>query len=273
LYTLILKNRLQRWCDSKNIVAEEQAGFRKAMSTVDHIFTLHEMIMCRRPAKTFCCFLDIQKAYDRVWREGLWTKLYDYGIRGKLWRIIKNIYANVESCVVVDEERTEFFKILIGLRQGCILSPLLFDLFINDLVDEIRRCGVGVQVGEDKVGILLFADDIVLTAESKEDLQTLMDITFRYSQKWRFRFNLSKSAVVVFQHHNVGRRRRKSHKKDAQEEKQSHTEWKLGGAQVAEADTYKYLGIEFDKSLHFSEFKQRITDKARKNRALVMNMG
>ena len=143
LYTIILKDRLEEWCEKQKIIAEEQAGFRKARSTIDHIFTLHEMIMCRRPSKTYCCFLDIQKAYDRVWREGLWTKLHKYGIRGKLWRIIKNIYARVESCVLVNGERTEFFQILLGLRQGCILSPLLFDLFINDLVEEIRKSGLG----------------------------------------------------------------------------------------------------------------------------------
>ena len=267
LYTIVLKNRLEEWCESKGILAEEQAGFRKARSTIDHIFTLHEMIMCRRPLKTYCCFIDVQKAYDRVWRQGLWKKLYDYGVRGKLWRILKNIYAKVESCVLVNEERTEFFQILLGLRQGCILSPLLFDLFINDLVEEIRRSGLGVQVGNDKIGILLFADDIVLTAESEEDLQILMDITYQYSRKWRFTFNLNKSAVVIFQHRNA----RKAECKD--EEKESSTHWRLGDARVAEVDMYKYLGMEFDKGLTFLEFKRRMADKARKNRALAMNMG
>ena len=110
----------------------------------------------------------------------------------------QNIYANVESSVLVNEERTKFFPITIGLRQGCILSPLLFDL-LNGLVDVIKRANVGIQYGNEKIALLLFADDIVLMAETKQDLPTLMDITYEFSQKWRFNFNYDKCAVMVFQ--------------------------------------------------------------------------
>ena len=77
------------------------------------------------------CFIDIQKAYDRVWREGLWEKLAEYGISGKMWRVLRSIYENVESSVMLGGNNSRFFPINVGLRQGCILSPILFLLLMD----------------------------------------------------------------------------------------------------------------------------------------------
>lgn len=128
----------------------------------------------------------------------MWREMYKYGVRGKMWRVIKNLYKRVESCVLVDGKTTGFFTIEVGVRQGCMLSPMLFLLYINGLAEEIKRRGRGVLYGNIRISILLFADDIVLLAENKEDLQWLMQITYEYSRKWRFLFNYDKSAVVVF---------------------------------------------------------------------------
>jgi len=126
-YTSILNERLSNWVEQQAVLVEEQAGFRKGRSTIDQLLILIELIRNRRPKKTYCAFLDIQKAYDRVWRQGLWFILHKYGIRGKLWRVLKNLYAKVESCVRLGKYCTDFFEILVGLRQGCLLSPMLFD--------------------------------------------------------------------------------------------------------------------------------------------------
>ena len=75
---------------------------------------------------THCCFLDIRKAYDTVFREGLWQMLQKVGVSGKLWRVLVNMYEVVESCVLVGKDRSEWFELEVGLRQGCILSPILF---------------------------------------------------------------------------------------------------------------------------------------------------
>ena len=75
-----MNERVTKWIENKGILVEEQAGFRRDRSTVDQLFILTEMIKNRRPKKTYVCFIDIQKAYDRVWRDGLWEKLYEYGM-------------------------------------------------------------------------------------------------------------------------------------------------------------------------------------------------
>ena len=72
------------------------------------------------------CLLDIKKAYDSIHRDGTWKRLLDVGIRGKMWRVLKNLYDVVESCVLVGQQSTEWFSLDAGVCQGCILSPILF---------------------------------------------------------------------------------------------------------------------------------------------------
>ena len=99
------------------------------------------------------------------------------------------MYANVQSGVMINGWVSDFFDISLGVKQGCLLSPLLFDIFIDGLVDEIKRSSKGVKYGDTMIGILLFADDVVLIAESREDLEVLMKVVWEYSQKWKFLFS------------------------------------------------------------------------------------
>ena len=90
---------------------------RKSRSTTDQLFILVEIIRSRRPAPTFVAFLDVAKAYDRVYRNGLWYKIWKLGLKGKIRRVLKNIYKKVESSVLLGERRTEWFTIEVGLRH------------------------------------------------------------------------------------------------------------------------------------------------------------
>ena len=102
LYTSIINNRISSWLEKNKKLVEEQAGFRAKRSTSEQIFILKEIIQGRRRAKqrnTICCFLDIRKAYDTVFREGLWDAMKVKGIGGKIWRVVKNLYREV---VVLD---------------------------------------------------------------------------------------------------------------------------------------------------------------------------
>ena len=134
LFASILERRLSKWCEVNRIFEQEQAGFRPGRTTVHQIFTLSEVLKKRKNKhrSTYCCFLDIRKAYDTVWREGLWKKLEAIGVHEKLMKVIENTYTNVKSRVIVNDKLSDWFDIGIGLRQGCVLSPLLFLIFIND---------------------------------------------------------------------------------------------------------------------------------------------
>ena len=105
---------------------------------------------------------------------------------GKMWRVVRNLYYEVRSCVRLGEEKTDWFSLEVGLRQGCILSPILFSVFIDGLAEEVKKVG-GAKYGEEIVlSLLLFADDIVLVAENEEMLQRMLDVVYKYSRKYRF---------------------------------------------------------------------------------------
>jgi len=100
------------------------------------------------------------------------------GMRGKMLRILKNMYETVESCVLLDDHYTEFFKLFVGLRQGCLISPILFAIFINNLAIEVKKLNIGIKCGGRLISILLFADGIVLLAENKKDLEKLLECVY-----------------------------------------------------------------------------------------------
>jgi len=274
IYASVLNDRATTWIEKKGILVEEQAGFRQDRATVDQLFILTETIKNRRPLGTYVCFIDIQKAYDRVWRVGLWHKLYKYGMTGKLWRVLRSIYESVESSVLVNDTQSRWFNVEIGLRQGCLLSPILFAIYINGLAEEIQREKLGVQLvryKNDQLGVLMYADDIALIAQSRTELQKAIDLTYRYSLKWRFTFNYEKCAVIVFKTHRAPIKDFKYG--DCVRECTCGLHWKFGEQLIKQVDSYKYLGVELDRNLSFHDFKKRIKEKARKNVSRVWYMG
>ncbi len=99
----VINIRLYNLCEINNILKETQAGFRSECSTVDHIFVLNGIIdlFCFKARELYCSFVDYRKAFDTIWRHGLWLKLLKYGLNGKLYDVIKNMYKHIKSCVVV----------------------------------------------------------------------------------------------------------------------------------------------------------------------------
>jgi hypothetical protein len=112
---------------------------------------------------------------------------------------LRNIYEKVEGFVFVNGELSESVLSDVGVRQGCVLSPFLYSIFINGLIKKIRKSGLGVKISENEtLETLFFADDIVLFTNNRYDLQKLLKIVHKYSKKWRFEINVKKSSVVMF---------------------------------------------------------------------------
>ena len=133
LFTAVLNNRLNAYLEEYELLNENQAGFRKQYSTTDHIFTLHCIIDLLRfqKRKIYCTFIDFSKAFDSVWRIGLWRKLLNAKINGKFFNVIHNLYLNIKSCISLNNEKSAFFDSHCGVRQGENLSPVLFSLFFE----------------------------------------------------------------------------------------------------------------------------------------------
>jgi hypothetical protein len=148
LYETILHKRMSSRLESQQLIGDEQGGFRPGRSTMDHVFVLTEIIAHRRERKqaTFLCFLDLSKAYDLTWREGVWDRLLSVGMHGKIWRVIVDMYRSVRSRVVVNGQPSDEFISNVGVRQGSVLSPLLFSVFLSGVIDEWRAKGLGVRI-------------------------------------------------------------------------------------------------------------------------------
>ncbi len=136
LFCKILNSRLAHFLRDRNVLSKCQIGFQPKYRTSDHIYTLHTLIdkqINQNKSKIFSCFIDFKKAFDSIWHEGLFLQLIQCGIGGKTYDIIKSMYKNNKFAVKIGNKHTEFLPQCRGVRQGCSLSPALFNIYINEL--------------------------------------------------------------------------------------------------------------------------------------------
>ena len=121
LFTSILNNRLQVFTEKYDKIKQNQAGFRKGFSTVDNIFALNVLInlVQNRRKKFFCAFIDLKRAFDTVWRDGLFYKMKLLDINGSCYNVVRSMYRNVKSCVSVNDKSSNFSPCNIGVSHYC----------------------------------------------------------------------------------------------------------------------------------------------------------
>ena len=243
LYSSVLNNRLVDEADEKNWLVEEQNGFRKKRSCLDHLFVISSVLRNKigMGKSVFASFIDLQKAFDWVDRKLLLYKLNEfYKIDGKMYWAIKSLLKNSQSCIRLNNSLcTNWFNVTSGVRQGDSLSPFLFSLFINDLATELKTLDCGVSLNENnKISILLYADDIVIMSESEGDLQKMLDNLSVWCNKWSLNVNLSKSNIIHFRKRNIT---------------QTMTQFMLGSETLSFVDEYKYLGLYLNEHMDFSK--------------------
>ncbi|MCG8033764.1 MAG: reverse transcriptase family protein [Candidatus Thiodiazotropha taylori] len=263
LFTSILNNRLTHFLDAFDLLNENQAGFRKGYSTTDHIFTLNALIELfkAKKKKLYCAFIDFSKAFDSVWRIGLWRKLLDTSVNGKFFRLVHNMYEGIKSSVSINGNNSAFFACDCGVRQGENLSPLLFSIYLNDLESYLLHkglSGITVDINDDDIMIylriftLLYADDTVLMADSPEELQSCLAHFATYCQEWKLNINIEKTKILIF-----GARKRPS------------LQFNINNTNIEVVDKYKYLGIFFSQSGSFLNARKHIVQQAKKAMTLL----
>lgn len=192
----ILMWRLKGFLESRGKLRAEQAGFRPGRETLNQLFVLTETMRAYQSRKKglLLAFIDIRKAYDTVPRSALWRKLGEKGVRGKMLRMLMELYRRVEGQVRVGAAVSESFEVELGVKQGDVLSPLLFNVFIDDILDgDLPTVKV---VGQRRLSGLLFADDLVLMAESAAEMQRSLDAVSAWARKWGMSYGISKCGVM-----------------------------------------------------------------------------
>lgn len=236
LYATVINTRLTKWAEENCIRARGQAGFRKGHRTSDQIFILRTLVEQQRLAGTplYVCFVDFQKAYDTVPRDQLWCKLEKMGIQGHIMDAIQALYADVPVCVRTGGELTPTFQSLMGVKQGCPLSPTLFGLYIDDFEAVVLGSATGLALpalGGGPAPPLLYADDLALMSTTREGLQRQLNILGAYADRWGLTVNVKKTKALVF--------------KPLRKYRQAwDAEFTYKGEPVATVDSFRYLGIE-----------------------------
>ena len=249
----IINERLQWYLESESILTPEQAGFRQYRSTEDQTTHLAQVIQDAFKAGkvVLASFIDLQKAFDKVWKDGLSVKLVRSGIRGNMLRWTKSYLHNRKARVLVNGHTGRKVLLRHGVPQGGVLSPTLFILFINDVVKELPK---GVKAA-------LYADDLVLWCTEEETttathrMQMALDKITAWTEKWCLQINKEKSAATLFTL-----------------KKQKPEALMLGETPLQYADESIYLGVTYDKHL---TWKVQITNaeaKARKKLSIMRKL-
>jgi hypothetical protein len=254
-YTFVLNKRLVNWAEEQGKLTESQAGFRKGYATTDHIFTLNAIIekcFAKKGCKLYACFVDLKSAFDCVQREPLFEVLVKHGMNGKFMQAVVSIYKTVLSCVRIEDRLTEFFECPVGLRQGCIMSPVAFSLFINELASAVDNRGMhGIQFlpGLVELYLLLFADDIVLLSYTAMGLQNQINVLAESCKNLHLTINNEKTKVMVFRKGGFLGKNEK---------------WKLNGKLLDVVNEYNYLGFVFTTKISMKRGVDALAVKGRR---------
>ena len=172
----ILQARLQEYV--KQELPDVQAGFRKGRGAIGQIANIHWIT---EKAKEFqkniyFCFIDYAKAFDYVDHNTLWKILQEMGIPDHLTFLLRNLYTGQEAIVRTGHGATDWFQIGKGVRQGCVLSPCLFNFYAEYIMRNpgLEEAQAGVKIARRNINNLRYADDTTLMTESKEELKSLL---------------------------------------------------------------------------------------------------
>ena len=173
----ILQARLQLYMNHE--LPDVQAGFRKGRGTRDQIANIHWIIKKAREFQkrnTYICFIDYAKAFDCVDHNKLWKILKEMGITDHLTCLLRNLYADQEATVRTGHGTTDWFQIGKGVRQGCIMSPCLFNLYAEYIMRNagLDEAQAGIKIARRNINNLRYAGNTTLMEESTDELKSLL---------------------------------------------------------------------------------------------------
>ena len=262
IYEMVLLNRLENYVSQKGLFSDMQFGFKEGLGCTEASFINLETInhMLERGNKVFSCFLDVRKAFDMLWIEGLlYTLFSEFGFGDKMWLVINDLHTGMRARVSYSGSLSREFNVLQGTGQGRILAPFMYKVYINGLLNVLTNHCYSISVNRLSLPSS-FADDVTLLALYPTFLHTFMEMCYEYSIKWRYEFNHIKSDVVTF-----------GECKLADYENMNERKWLLGNEFVDELHKYKNLGVVKNYTGSFSSDVQGNIDKTRKKAGMIFS--
>ena len=218
-------NRLKP--QAEEIIAEEQAGFRAGRSTSEQIFNLR--ILCEKHIQhqqsLYHVFIYFKKAFDKVWHAALWATMKKYNIGSKLVRTIEHLYDNATSAVIFNSSIGDWFRTTVGVRQGCLLSPTLFNIFLERIMTDALENHQGtVSIGGRTITNFRFADDIDGLAGDEQELVNLVERFEKTSTSYGMEISAEKTKLKTNNTQGIS------------------TEVKVNGQRLETVTSFRYLG-------------------------------
>ena len=258
IFEKVIFNNLFKYFDENRFLSVNQSGFRRGDSCVSQLLgithNLYKTFDGNPSYETRGVFLDMSKAFDKVWHEGLLFKLKCYGVKGQFYDILENYLHDRKQRVVLNGKSSTWLNVNAGVPQGSVLGPLLFLIYINDLPEGL------VSISK------LFADDtsifskVVDVNQSSQDLNDDLNIVKNWAFQWKMTFNpdLNKQATeVVF-----------SHKKQIV----THPTLYFNNTPIVTAPFQKHLGLILDNKLNFAHHLNEKISKANKGIGLIKRL-
>ena len=237
LFNKIIFSRLEKYCTVNKTVSIFQGSGKKKTRTADHLMIVRFLIdkyVKNKGEKLYVCFVDLQKCYDTVPRTQLFFKLLkEYSFGGKFLKIIQEIYKNNQVFIKTPDGLLEPFTTTVGVKQGCTFSPLLYNLYSNDLDKIFDNTCDPAQIDNIDINCITWADDLLLISKSAKGLQEAMKRTSTYFNSLGLSINYNKTKVMIFNKRGINI---------------NNIHFFMNGKEIEIANEYKYLGIQFKPS-------------------------
>ena len=254
LYEILLWGRMQEWWVDNAVVSGLQGAGRRGQSCLHTALLLQETVSdaLGTNRNVFVSYFDVSKAYNTVWTNGLFYKLYKLGITGKMWRLMYRAYQGFMCRVRIEGNTSRWYPMMCGIHQGGFLSLTKYVAFINELIVDLEESQLCCRISGIPTSPVGYADDLATATLSKRKTDKLHDLVYEYGNRWRFQFNAGKSAVLVF-----------GESKNDHDKAIKDRGFKLGCQRVIEKCTYDHVGV---KACLFSYDETRVEEKISKGR-------
>ena len=191
----MLLDHIECIAQEQNYFSDPQFGFSKGVGCIEAFYVISESVnqAVEQWDNVFACFLDVRKAFDTVWHNGLLFKLYkELSTDSGLWLIIKDLFQDLQAYVIHDGQFSSKFPISQDLGQGRSLAPFMYKVYINSLIRKICDLKVGICLTNRFCSVPTFADDMTLLGLHASALSTLIRCAYDYCCKWRYEYHNEK---------------------------------------------------------------------------------